>query len=239
MKSSLSAPVIFENQDFLVVEKPSACLTVPSRFQDQDRRPCLGLELQKEFDRLWPVHRLDYEVSGVVLFARTAKSHELANQWFEKSKVRKMYQALSGFQGFLHWPENVPASKDPIAPEPGQKFEWNCRIEKGKRRAFETPRGKLARTEAEIFEKYSQTLLWNLFPLTGRSHQLRFEMSRHGFPILGDTLYGGASMAIPETIALRAIRLDFSGIPERRGLPPVIEISKDEYLKKRFLGVTE
>lgn len=239
MNFSQKILVVFENQDFLVVEKPSGCLTVPSRFQIQDHRLCLGVELQKKFGRLWPVHRLDFEVSGLVLFARNSKAHELANQWFEKSKIRKTYQAISGLQGFGHWPENVPAQRAYIVAEPGQKFEWSCRIEKGKRRAFETPRGKLARTEAEIFEKKSNFLIWNLYPLTGRSHQLRFEMSRHGFPLLGDVLYGGSAVQAPDIIALRAVSLNFSEISERRGLPSILELANDHFLEKQFLGVNE
>ena len=59
---------LFQNEHFVIMDKPAMVLTVPDRHQSD--RPCLGLELQKELKtQIFPVHRLDYEVSGLVLFA--------------------------------------------------------------------------------------------------------------------------------------------------------------------------
>jgi tRNA pseudouridine32 synthase/23S rRNA pseudouridine746 synthase len=69
--------------------------------------------------------------------------------------------------------------------------------------------------------------MWDLNPVTGRSHQLRFDLSRHGFPIIGDTLYGSK---VPwqgaDSIALRSYAIDFSKAPQAQelGLPEKMEI---------------
>jgi hypothetical protein len=69
---------------------------------------------------------------------------------------------------------------------------------------------------------------WSLRPLTGRPHQLRFELSRRGWPVWGDALYGSARpFPIPGGIALRAVSLDLGACPEapRLGLPAVLEVT--------------
>jgi tRNA pseudouridine32 synthase/23S rRNA pseudouridine746 synthase len=65
-------------------------------------------------------------------------------------------------------------------------------------------------------------LYWILEPLTGRAHQLRFELSRHGYPIVGDVLYGAKDI-FEKGIALRAIELDLSKVNDRFGLPEKLQ----------------
>lgn len=229
--------LVFENPSFVVADKAAAVLTVPSRFEADDRRPVLGRELEKALSaRLFPVHRLDFEVSGLVLFAKTAAAHREAGRWFEQRIVRKIYQGLSGERSFSHWPDKLPAATEEI-PE-NEPVLWTSRILRGKRRSYEHPKGDRAETLATQAGRNSAgELQWLLEPKTGRAHQLRFEMSRHGFPLLGDILYGASEpwikeeagapgAAVPEAIALRAVSLDFSGVSEsaRQGLPPILEV---------------
>ena len=63
--------IVFENPRFLVVDKPSGWLSVPGRQGEADPRPCLSRELRAR-GQVFPVHRLDEEVSGLILFARDA-----------------------------------------------------------------------------------------------------------------------------------------------------------------------
>lgn len=195
--------IVFSNRYFIFIDKPSAVLTIPARFADKDTRPVLGLQLQERLQRkIYPVHRLDYEVSGLVMFALDAQSHKVANEIFENRKVTKTYQALS---------ESTPEQQF----SEGQKMEWSCKILKGKKRSFESPHGKPSLTEAQWISVIEHPIwgkggAWVLAPKTGRSHQLRFEMYRHGFPILGDSLYGSKVKGRQEhSIALRAVRLEF------------------------------
>ena len=188
---------IWQNQNWLVVDKPAEWLTVPSRLGDKDERPCLGRYLEKSMNcRLWPVHRLDFEVSGLVLFALNPNSHRAANGWFENHLVQKNYQALS---------------LGSVAQEFFSEQKWQSRLVRGKRRSFVADHGQESLTHAICVGETMGHYQWKLQPLTGRSHQLRVEMSRHGFAILGDILYGGSPWSKPG-IALRACSLNFSAI---------------------------
>lgn len=212
--------VVFENPRFLAVDKPSGVLTVPGREGESDTRACLSTELSRSSGRVWPVHRLDFEVSGLVLFAKDAEAHRVANGWFESRDIKKLYEA---------WSTGAPAPDW----KPGQRFEWTSNLLRGKKRAYESPHGKPSVTIAAWMGLGpKQCLKWHLEPLTGRSHQLRYELSRHGFPIIGDKLYGSTESLGENMIALRSIRLDFSGcsaakqyeLPELISVPGLDEV---------------
>jgi tRNA pseudouridine32 synthase/23S rRNA pseudouridine746 synthase len=197
---------VFENEHIIVVDKPACVLTTPAR-DAADPRPCLGRALQKELGlQIYPVHRLDFEVSGLVMFAKTTRAHTQAQKWFEHATVVKTYQAVS---------ERLPADA------PADWTEWNSKLVRGKRRTFEALHGQPSITRARVVDLRKHR--WELQPVTGRPHQLRVEMFRHGAPIAGDTLYGAIEVKGALGIALRAVVLDFSGIAERLGLPARLE----------------
>lgn len=209
---------MFENEHFLIVEKRCGYLSVPSRLRDAETRPCeLQFWKKEKGMRLWAIHRLDEEVSGVLMFAKNSDSHRIANNWFEKKQIQKTYEALTEPAGL-----KFPVSSVQV---------WKSRLLRGKKRAYEREFGKESLTQAthlkevQFHEKFS---LWELHPITGRSHQLRFELAKHGFPVLGDELYGSKSkLKIPNAIALRAVKLELRGCPEREklGLPEILEVS--------------
>jgi len=208
-----SINILFDNPHFTVAEKPAGWLSTPPRFKDS--RAILGRLLEERLRaRLWPVHRLDVEVSGLVLFAKSAEAHRLASECFEKGLVGKTYEALT--EGEI------------AREELGKVFEWSSRLLRGKKRTYESPHGKPSLTEARCEKNGCKThaMLWHLQPRTGRSHQLRYELSHHGFPILGDALYGANRAYKKDAIALRAVRLDFSKCPKllTLGLPMEIHI---------------
>lgn len=198
----IMAAQLFENTNFLVVDKRPGFLSVPSRLGEKEVRPCEIAQWSKAKQiRLWAVHRLDEEVSGVLLFAKTAEAHRIANSWFEKRLVHKTYEALT------------ESPDDKFKPQ--EKLVWKSRLLRGKKRAYERDFGKESVTEATFLGNS----LWRLSPLTGRSHQLRFEMAKHGFPVLGDELYGSKiEPAIPGAIALRSVELNLSHCSERQAL---------------------
>lgn len=219
--------VVFESADFVVCDKESGVLSTPSRFEESDERRCLGTELQKQLQiQIYPIHRLDFEVSGLVMYAKNAAAHREANAWFENKLVQKTYRALTTNQDFSHIPANVPNSREALNLVPQCKFEWTARLLRGKRRAYESPQGKPSLTRAQYLgfnpEGYLQ---WDLQPVTGRSHQLRFDLSRHGFPIVGDVLYGSQASWGKDAIALRSYRIEFpqSARVKYQDLPPVLE----------------
>ena len=134
-----------------------------------------------------------------------------------------MYVAKTLKQNFSHWPENVPTDRSVIDVQAQKEFFWRTQIFRGKKRSFESPQGSIAETKAHITSLESSEISWELFPLTGKPHQLRLELSRHGFPILGDQLYGSTHI-IKNGIALKAVTLDLAGISNRLGLPPLIHL---------------
>jgi tRNA pseudouridine32 synthase / 23S rRNA pseudouridine746 synthase len=202
-------------------------LTVPGRFGDGEDGPSLGRQLEQQLGRLWPVHRLDREVSGLVLFARNAEAHRLANGAFEGRRVDKQYQALTEGAALI---ASCPAS-----------FTWKSLLVRGKKRAFEAPHGKPAVTRAEALARVPagpwlapesampsppQLVRWQLFPETGRPHQLRVHLARAGFAVAGDALYGAKTAFVqPAAIALRSVRLAFAEADAKAlGVPGPFEL---------------
>lgn len=185
----------------MAVDKPGGMLSVPSRHAAEDVRGVVGKALSEELGiRLWPTHRLDFEVSGPLLFAKNSSAHATANGWFERREVRKEYEALTVVRG-----ESL---------ELGKMKVWKSRLLRGKKRAYEKPFGKESVTEVVpikadlVFDK--NCLLWMVHPLTGRPHQIRFEFAKHGTPIWGDELYGSEEkFPLNNAIALRAVSLGF------------------------------
>lgn len=183
--------ILFEDQNCVVIDKPASWLSVPARTAD-DARPILGRELEKQLGiSILPIHRLDAEVSGAILFAKTKDFHRDANMAFEKHTVQKTYQALTDLGAF----------------QKGDKREWKSKLVRGKKRTFEADHGKYSITLAEVVDCTKEYLDWRLNPVTGRPHQLRFELTKHHCTILGDTLYGSDRPWPLGGIALRSLRL--------------------------------
>lgn len=208
----------------VLIDKPAGWLSVPGRQGERDERPVAGLVLQKNLGtRIFPVHRLDAEVGGLMLFATDPAAQSRASRWFERRTVRKEYQALTGPREFRGWPANLARQEGPL--ELGRSVTWRCRILRGKKRSFESPHGDSAETEVIAHGERADAGIWawTLWPRTGRPHQLRLELARHGFAILGDTLYG-SDRPWPTGIALRSVALDFREVPgeDRQGLPETI-----------------
>lgn len=212
---------LFKNEHFVAVDKPHGVLTTPSRMGANETRPCLGTTLQESLKtQIYPVHRLDFEVSGLVLFALTPQAHKAANLWWESRFVTKNYEALT---------------HDLVEGSPPRQWQtWQSKLLRGKRRAYQSSIGKEAITMAQfvgfVRERPNKIARWNLRPLTGRAHQLRFELAHHGYPILGDILYGASDPKLKsrsDQISLRAVSIDFRGLSDRTtwGLPEELKAS--------------
>ncbi len=215
---------VFQNNNFIVCNKPAEVLSVPAR-EKNDARPCLGTLLQQELKtQIFPVHRLDYEVSGLIIYALNAKAHQISQDWFQQKTIQKIYRAETPEQNFSHWPENIKTDRSQLKTEVGSEFFWKTQILRGKKRSYESEHGEWAETKAQILQKELPGLVWSLSPVTGKSHQLRLELSRRGFPINGDALYGSQIKLSKPGIALKAVKIDLTQIQERLGLPELIEL---------------
>jgi tRNA pseudouridine32 synthase/23S rRNA pseudouridine746 synthase len=136
------------------------------------------------------------------MFAKSPEAHRAGNRWFETKVIEKTYIALT--PGTL-----LPSEKM------GVPFEWKCLMLRGKKRAYEAPHGKEALTRGVLLSQNADgNYRWHLNPVTGRSHQLRYELFRHGYPIIGDELYGSLEK-FTAGIALRAFELNMVKCTDR------------------------
>lgn len=195
---------VFENDHFIIVDKSAMVLSVPARQGEEDTRPVLGRILEVDLGvTIYPVHRLDYEVQGLIMFAKNPAAHKAANAWFEKKEVFKTYAAMT---------KPLPETKSDAFTK-DVEYTWKSKLLRGKKRAYISAHGKDSVTMARLVRVENGVFHWELNPITGRSHQLRFEMYNHGHPIIGDELYSSNEKFQIEGIALRAFKIDFTKAP--------------------------
>lgn len=171
-------PILHQDGDCVAVMKTCGVAAVPERTGDD---ACLSALLAAQLGcRVFPVHRLDKEVGGVILYALSAEAHRFLNTAFERRRVRKTYLAV------VHG--TVTADKGVIS-RPIRAFGSG-------RMAVDDARGKPSETGFEVLGRNGRFSLVRLRPLTGRRHQLRVHLYSMGHPIAGDGRYGAAGMQV-------------------------------------------
>jgi 23S rRNA (cytosine1962-C5)-methyltransferase len=193
--------IVFEDEHLLVVNKPAGWNThAPAPFAGE------GLyEWLKNRHPRWSVlsiiHRLDKETSGLMVFGKTAAANRSLTRQFDQRRVQKKYILLT---------DRKPAFR-----------EWRARsamVRAGAKYVSRPPHAGASLAET-VFSIAGDVI--EAVPLTGRTHQIRVQAAEHGFPILGDTLYGGAPAA---RLCLHAAELRFehpvTGQPLSFSVPP-------------------
>jgi tRNA pseudouridine32 synthase/23S rRNA pseudouridine746 synthase len=169
--------VLHQDDHLLVVDKPHFLPVVPAgRFLHETLLVRLKKKLRLE--QLVPVHRLDRETAGVVLFSINAKTRGHYTALFRERKIRKVYEALAPELPGINFPLT---RRSHIAP--GEPFFRMKEIEGDPNSETHI---ELATTVGPFT---GDARLYVLTPVTGRKHQLRVHMSALGIPILNDTLY--------------------------------------------------
>lgn len=169
-------PVLLLDDDLLAVDKAAGRLVIPGRVPSP-ADPSLRESLEREHGRLWVVHRLDRNTSGVLVFARSAAAHRTLNLAFDRGEPAKRYLAL--VRGA---PPDERRVDVPIAA--GRK---------GRMRPAEPgdPRGKASATVFRTLERLAGGLaLVEALPETGRTHQIRVHLAAMGCPLAVDPDYG-------------------------------------------------
>jgi len=167
--------LIYVDDFILAVNKPAGLPTLPDGYDPG--APYLKSVLDPEYGRLWIVHRLDRDTSGIVLLARTSEAHRALNTQFEMRQVTKRYHTL--VCASPEWDEKIV------------KLPLRANGDRRHRTVVSTRRGKLAVTELHRLERLGRYTLIEALPHTGRTHQIRAHLAAIDLPILGDTLYGG------------------------------------------------
>ncbi len=167
--------LLYEDEAVLVVHKPAGLLTIADRFGDTEN---LRHWLEVRFGKVWVVHRLDRETSGVVCFARTEAAHRHLSQQFERHAVEKSYLAvLSGVV-----PDGAGAIDRPIAPHPNIAGKM-----------IVSASGKPSLTHYRVVERFRHFTVVEAQLHTGRTHQVRVHFQSIGHPLAVDPLYGHRS----------------------------------------------
>lgn len=188
--------IVFEDGELLVINKPAGMLVHPTiKVRTGTLLNALAFYLNAESGnadvvRAGLVHRLDRETSGLMVIAKNANAHRILSDHFKRKLVEKRYFALVG--GVFEKDEG--AINAPIGRFAEERV-WNVKAD-----------GKAAETRFWVKERFRNSTLLELEPVTGRTNQLRIHLSFVGHPIIGDKKYGGGEA---ERLRLHAYKLAF------------------------------
>lgn len=166
--------VLWSDEHLLLINKPAGLLTLPDGYDPA--LPHLKSVLEPAYGRLWIVHRLDRETSGILVLGRSRQAHRQLNAEFEGRNVEKVYHAL--VVGAPPWDQK--RVEFPLRPD-GDRMH---------RTIVDVEHGKASQTEFRVLQRFETHSLVEAAPTTGRTHQIRTHSSAIGFPLIGDLLYG-------------------------------------------------
>jgi tRNA pseudouridine32 synthase/23S rRNA pseudouridine746 synthase len=190
--------VLYQDAHLLVVDKPHFLPVVPSGGY-LNETVLVRLKNKLGLDDLVPIHRIDRDTAGLVLFAKQPGTRAAYCALFSQHRVRKTYEAIAPWRADLSW----PITRSSRIQEAGHFMLQH-----------EVPGTPNAITDIDVLEVHGDLARYQLKPVTGQRHQLRVHMLALGLPILNDGLYpiltpeGQLDHAQP--LQLLAKRLEFT-----------------------------
>lgn len=196
--------ILYRDEHILVADKPHFLPVIPSgRFLQET----LLVRLKKKtgLDDLTPIHRLDRETAGIVIFSHNVASRGAYQSLFQKREVTKVYEALAGTLPDIEFP--LTRRSRLVAGKPFFRMQ-------------ETEGEANSETAIEIIEQRGDLTLYRLHPVTGKQHQLRVHLAALGIPIVNDAFYPdalpckGDDVSLPLQLLARSISFadPFSGL---------------------------
>jgi 23S rRNA pseudouridine1911/1915/1917 synthase len=182
--------IIYEDSDIILVNKPADLLTIPDRHDAE--KPSLQGALKAHYGRVFTIHRLDRETSGILIFAKNEDAHRHLSIQFEKHETSKIYVAL--LDGVLH--QDTGEIDKPIATH--SSVAGKMVIAK---------RGKESLTYYKATEKFKHFTLVEADIRTGRTHQVRVHFQSIGYPLAVDALYGRRNSLLLSAIKTKGVKL--------------------------------
>jgi len=215
--------IVYEDENMLVVNKPSGMLTHPTQLEREDTLVNALLFKYGEnlsdingYFRRGILHRLDRNTSGLLMVAKNNKAHEfLTDQIKAKTAIRQYLTIVKGSFPKESGVINLPIGRHPTQPHKMAVVEG----------------AKTSITEYRVLNRFPENTYLELTLKTGRTHQIRVHMSHLFHPIVNDSLYGGGQMkAKTQEQVLQAYKLSFAKPFSRHIIE--LEIEPDEKIVK-------
>lgn len=218
--------VVWEDENMLVVNKPSGMLTHPTELEKKNTLVNALLYKYGEnlsdingYFRRGIVHRLDRNTSGLLMIAKNNEAHEFLSNQIKERLIEKKYLAIT--KGVFKDDSGIINS--PIGRNPHQPHKMAV--------VKEEDGGKPSLTEYKVLERFKDATYLELDLKTGRTHQIRVHLSYINYPILNDSLYGGGGFKVKtQEQILQAYKLKFTK-PKTNDIIE-LEIEPDEKIKK-------
>ena len=215
--------IVYEDENMLVVNKPSGMLTHPTAIEQENTLVNALLykygsnlsDINGEFRR-GILHRLDRNTSGLLMIAKNNRTHEFLAGQIKNHTITKKYRAI--VKGIIN--EDEFEINAPIARNPNQPHKMMVRED-----------GKESQTLVKVIERFKDATYLELTLITGRTHQIRVHLSYKKHPVFNDTLYGaGQSKVKTEEQVLQSYYLRFTKPFGNEIIE--LEIEPDEKIKK-------
>lgn len=204
-KKKIDIPILFENKNFFVINKPPFICTharnkLDNQYSVADMAKIYWNDKDGEIYRYGLVHRIDKDTSGILIIAKNILTYEIFQKMFKEKIIKKFYIAYTEKkniqkEGIIRW--NI--MRDPLIPV---QMTWSLY------------QGKEALTEYKIIDETDQFNIVICSPHTGRTHQIRVHMQSLNTPIIGDLIYGKRSDLIDRQ-ALHAYKISFTIFDEK------------------------
>lgn len=191
-----SLRVLYEDEWLLAIDKPAGLLSVPGK--SENACALTVLSSMRGGVEFYPVHRLDLDTSGVLVFAKSLAMQTVIQKLFASRDVHKTYYAIVN---------GVPENNSGTISLPMRSDYL-----KRPRQVVDFEHGKIAVTDFEVVKISGSKTKLKLIPHTGRTHQLRVHCAHHqglAMPIVGDRLYGFSDESYADRMMLHAAEVEF------------------------------
>jgi 23S rRNA (cytosine1962-C5)-methyltransferase len=208
--------ILFEDDDLLVINKPAGWNThAPSPYAGEGVYDWLK-HREPRWSTLAIIHRLDKETSGVMVFGKSPLANRSLTEQFASRTAKKVYRLVTD------------------RPVQRQEFTATSALVRSGEKYLSRPLhagADRAETHFRVIDREPRMTVIEAEPITGRTHQIRVHAAEHGFPILGDTLYGGTPAA-RVCLHAAALELQHPAGGERMKFRAPCEIPDDGHLTK-------